>query len=128
MVRSAGGEASPHAHNLTLKIGDIDKQLSRYESSQSFNLVDMCAFFLAGPLGLAVTKRYNFASIFQRSGGSSQIRTLVSKWNIEHGVARAKDVAMATKENRIALKGRLDFVNGRFKEVTVAVIDARAAP
>ena len=32
---------------------------------------------------------------------------------------------MATKENRIALKGRLDFVNRRFKEVTVALIDAQ---
>jgi uncharacterized protein involved in outer membrane biogenesis len=125
MVRSVSGEAFLHAHDLTLKIGDIDKQLSRYESSQSFNLVDVGALFFAGPLGLAVTKGYNFASIFQNSAGSSQIRTLVSKWNIERGVAQAKDVAMATKENRIALKGGLDFVNDRFKEVTVAVIDAR---
>ena len=125
MVRSAGGEASLHAHDLALEIGDIDKELSRYEFSQSFNLVDVGAFFFAGPLGLAVTKGYNFGSIFQSSGGSSQIRTLVSKWNIENGVAQAKDVAMATKENRIALKGGLDFVNGRFKEVTVALIDAQ---
>jgi hypothetical protein len=116
MMRSAGGEASLHAHDLTLEIGDTDKQLSRYESSQTFNLIDLGALFFAGPLGLAVTKGYNFASIFQSSGGSTQIRTLVSKWNIEHGVAQAKDVAMATKENRIALKGGLDFVNGRFKE------------
>jgi AsmA protein len=128
IVRSVGGEASLHAHDLTLEIGDIDKELSRYEFSQSFNLVDVGAFFFAGPLGLAVTKGYNFASIFQSSGGSSQIRTLVSEWNIEHGVAQAKDVAMATKENRIALKGGLDFVNGRFEEVTVALIDAQGCP
>jgi uncharacterized protein involved in outer membrane biogenesis len=128
IVRSAGGEASLHAHDLTLEIGDIDQEVSRYESSQSFNLVDVSAFFFAGPLGLAVTKGYNFASIFRSSGGSSLIRTVVSKWNIEHGVAQAKDVAMATKENRIALKGGLDFVNGRFKEVTVAVIDTRGCP
>jgi hypothetical protein len=128
MVRSAGGEASLHAHDLTLEIGDIDKELSRYESSQSFDLVDVCAFFFAGPIGLAVTKGYNFASIFQSSGGSSQNRTLVSEWNIDHGVAQAKDVAMATKENRIALKGGLDFVNGGFKDVTVALIDAQGCP
>jgi hypothetical protein len=128
MVRSAGGEASLHAQDLTLEIGDIDKELSRYEFSQSFNLVDVGAFFFAGPLGLAVTKGYNFGSIFQSSGGSSQIRTLVSKWNVEHGVAQAKDVAMATKENRIALKGGLDFVNARYKDVTVALIDAHGCP
>ncbi|HET7262462.1 MAG TPA: AsmA family protein [Casimicrobiaceae bacterium] len=125
MVRSASGEASLRGHDLTLEIGDIDKELVHYQSSQNFNLVDVGALFFAGPLGLAVTKGYNFASIFQSSGGSSQIRTLVSSWRIERGLAQARDVAMATKENRIALKGRLDFVNGRFEEVVVAWIDAQ---
>jgi uncharacterized protein involved in outer membrane biogenesis len=125
MVRSTAGEVSLRGHDLTLQIGDIDRELARYESSQSFNLVDVGALFFAGPLGLAVTKGFNFASIFQSSGGSSQIRTLVSEWRVERGVAQAKDVAMATKENRIALKGGLDFVNGLFKDVTVALIDAQ---
>ncbi|MGC1817705.1 MAG: AsmA family protein [Casimicrobiaceae bacterium] len=125
MVRSASGEASLHGHDLTLEIGDIDKELLHYQSSQNFNLVDVGALFFAGPIGLVVTKGYNFATIFQSAGGSSQIRTLVSEWRIERGVAQAKDVAMATRENRIALKGRLDFVNGRFEEVTVAWIDAQ---
>jgi AsmA protein len=31
---------------------------------------------------------------------------------------------MATNENRVALKGGLDFVNRRFNDVTVALIDA----
>jgi hypothetical protein len=43
-------------------------------------------------------------------------------------VAQAKDVAMATKENRIALQGGLDFVNGRFEDVTVALIDEQGCP
>lgn len=128
MKRTANGEASLHGENLTLNGSDLDREFSRYESSQSFNLVDMGAFFFAGPLGLAVTKGYNFGSIFQGSGGSSTIRTLVSEWKIEHGVAQAKDVAMATNENRIALKGGLDFVNERFDDVTVALIDAKGCP
>ena len=32
---------------------------------------------------------------------------------------------MATQENRVALKGGLNFVNGHFDEVTVALIDAK---
>ena len=32
---------------------------------------------------------------------------------------------MATKQNRIALKGRINFVNERFDDVTIALIDAR---
>ena len=35
---------------------------------------------------------------------------------------------MATNEHRIALKGGLDFVNERFDDVTVALIDAQGCP
>ena len=75
-----------------------------------------------------VTKGYNFASIFQGSGGRSEIRQLVSEWKVERGVAQAQDVAMATNENRIALHGGLDFVNGQFNDVTIALIDAKGCP
>lgn len=125
MKLSAKGEASLRGKNITLHGHDLDREFSRFESSQHFNLVDLGAFFFAGPVGLAVTKGYNFASIFQGAGGNSEIRTLVSDWKIERGVAHAQDVSMATNENRIALQGGLDFVNGRFKDVTVALIDAK---
>ena len=68
---------------------------------------------------------YNFASLFRGSGGSSRIRALVSDWKVERGIARAKDVALATNENRIALKGSLDIVNERFDDVTMAMVDGQ---
>lgn len=119
------GQFSLRGENLTLSGHDLDRELSRFESSQNFNLVDVGAFFLAGPVGVAVTKGYNFASILQGAGGRSEIRMLVSDWKVERGVAQAQDVAMATNENRIALQGGLDFVNEQFNHVAVAVIDAR---
>jgi len=124
MKQTANGEAALRGENLTLNGRNLDLEFSRFESSQNFNLVDVGAFFFAGPVGLAITKGYNFASIFQGSGGSSKIRTLASDWKVGHGVAQAQDVAMATNEHRIALRGGLDFVNGRFDDVTVALIDA----
>jgi AsmA protein len=122
---TAEGVVSLRGDNLSLAIGNLDEQLSRYESSQSFNLIDVGAVFFAGPLGLAVTKGYNFARIFQGTAGTTTIRTLVSEWQVEHGVAHARDVAMATRANRIALQGGLDFVSGRYDQVTVAVVDAK---
>jgi AsmA protein len=74
---------------------------------------------------LLVTKGYDFASISQGAPGSSEIRALVSDWTIERGVARAEDVAMATKENRVAMRGGIDWVNDRFDDVTIALIDAK---
>ena len=123
--QTAEGQISLRGENITLHGRDLDKEFSRYESSQNFNLVDVGAFFFAGPVGLAVTKGYNFASIFQGSGGRSEIRKLVSDWKVEHGVAQARDVAMATNKNRVALQGGLDFVNQQFNHVTVALVDAK---
>lgn len=128
MRQTMEGQISLRGENLTLNGIDLDQEFSRFESSQNFNLVDVGAFFFAGPFGLVVTKGYNFASIFQGSGGRSEIRTLVSGWKVEHGVAQAQDVAMATNENRIALQGRLDFVNERFEDVTMALIDTKGCP
>jgi len=125
LVQSAAGDISLRGGNLTLVGTDLDGVLSRFESSQNFNLVDVGAVFLAGPVGLAVTKGYNFGSLFRGSGGNSSITTVVSNWRVERGIAQAKDVAMATSKNRIALRGGLDFVNQRFADVTVAAIDAR---
>ena len=124
MKRTANGEATLRGDNLTLNGYDLDLEFSRFESSQNFNLVDIGAFFFAGPVGLAVTKGYDFATLFKGSGGHSVIRTLISNWKIVRGVAQAQDVAMATNEHRVALQGGLDFVNERFDDVTVAVIDA----
>ncbi len=125
LTQTAGGEVSLRGENLMLYGYDLDREFARFESSQNFNLVDAGAFFFAGPLGLAVTKGYNFASIFQGSGGSSSIGKLFSDWKVERGIAQAKDVAMATKQNRIALKGRINFVNERYDDITIALIDAR---
>ena len=125
MKRTAGGEVSLRGENLTLDGVDLDRVFSRYEASQSFNLVDVSAFFFAGPFAPLITKAYNFASIYRGTGGSSRIRKLVSDWKVERGVAQARDVALATNEYRIALKGSLDFVNERFNDVIVAVVDEK---
>jgi len=125
MKRTLKGPISLRGNNLVLSGADLDLAFSRFESSQNFNLVDVGAVFFAGPFALLVTKGYNFGSIFVGSGASSAIRTLVSDWEVERGVARARDVAMATDKNRVALTGGLDFVNELFNDVTMALIDAR---
>jgi uncharacterized protein involved in outer membrane biogenesis len=123
MTQTSLGTASLHGSNLTLAIGDLDSELSRYESTQKFNLIDIGAFLVAGPLGVAVTKGYDFSRVFGNSGGSSEIPAFISEWQIDRGVAQAKDVAMTTNKNRLALHGSLDFVGDRFQDVTVALVN-----
>ena len=122
--RSAHGDMSLSGTNLTLAGVDLDKDLSQYAASQRFNLFDLTAFVFAGPLGLAVTKGTQLASLVHADGGTTPIRTVVSKWKVEKGVAHASDVALTTRENRLALHGGLDFVDDEFDDVVVALIDA----
>jgi uncharacterized protein involved in outer membrane biogenesis len=122
VMRTTAGEASLHGINLVLEIGDLDQEFSRYEATQSFNLVDMGAFLLAGPVGVAVTKGYDYSRILKKSEGRTTIRTLISQWKIARGIAEAQDVALATPQNRIAMKGGLDLVSDTYEDVTIALV------
>lgn len=123
MTQNTQGDVALQGENLTFIGSNLDREFSRFEASQSFNLVDAGAVFFAGPLGLVVTKGYNFANILRNSEGNSHIRLFVSNWKVENGVAEAQDVAMSTDHNRMALTGKLDLVHQRFDDVTMALID-----
>ena len=124
--RSLNGNLSLNGENLMLYNIDIDALIMKYERSQNFNLVDVGAFLLAGPFGPVLTKSYNFASLYEESqGGKGIIRKLVSVWKVKNGIAEARDVALASKKQRIAMKGGLNFINERFVDVTVAALDKR---
>ena len=123
MRRSAVGEMTLSGNNLTLNGVNLDEELPKFASSQEFNLFDLGAVLFAGPVGLAVTKGYELTSLTQRSAGNTQIRTAVSKWKIDKGVAYAQDVALVTPENRLALQGGLDFVDKEYQDVVLAMVD-----
>jgi hypothetical protein len=122
--RSLSGDLSLNGENLMLYTIDIDALIMKYERSQNFNLVDVAAVFLAGPFGPVLTKSYNFARLYEESqGGKGIVRKLVSVWKVKNGIAEARDVALATKNQRIAMTGGLNFVNERFADVIVAALD-----
>jgi len=124
--RSLNGDLSVNGKDLIFSGIDIDVLIPKYERSQNFNLVDVGAYFLAGPFGPVVTKSYNFASLYNESRvGKSSITKLVSIWSVKNGIAEAADVAFATKKYRVAMKGGLNFNNDQFADVTVAVLDKR---
>lgn len=125
LKQSLQGKLSLRGQGIVLHGVDLDDTFDRFEASQTFNLVDVGAVLLAGPIGLAVTKGHDFASILTGLEGRSDIRTLVSDWSVARGVLRAEDVAIATHRHRVALRGRLDLVNERFDGVTVALVDAQ---
>jgi hypothetical protein len=125
MLSSLDGRSELVGAGLVLHGMDVDKQLARYDSTQRFNLADAAAIFVAGPVGLIFTRGYGYASLFADTGEQTPIQELVSMWDVEKGIARARDVALSTEENRLALAGSLDFVNSEFRNLRVAAIDAQ---
>ncbi|MBP2684802.1 MAG: hypothetical protein H6Q79_2841, partial [Deltaproteobacteria bacterium] len=127
MKKSLSGTVSLRGDGLTLHGMEIDRVLSTVEAAQNLNLADVGAYLLTGPLSSAVVKGYRFGEDHRSTAGEvkSRITRLVSDWTVRNGVAEARDVAFSTDKNRIALKGKLDLVNGQFVDVTVATLDGK---
>lgn len=126
MKRKLAGGISMSGDNLSLYSLDLDGLLSKVEKSRNITLFDAGAFLLAGPLGTAITKGYDYAGVFVESrGGQCGVRRLVSKWKIKNGTAETDDVALSTGKNRIAMKGKIDLVGERFENLTVAELDEK---
>jgi AsmA protein len=106
----------------------LDELLSKYRRSQNFNLADVGAFVVAGPLGTAVTKGADFTTLITAELKPDD-KTLVSKahlqWGVENGFLQTEDVAFRTERNRLAFQGGIDFVNDSIPGLTVYLIDEK---
>lgn len=127
MTRTLSGTVSLQGDGLTLHGMLIDEILSKAVDAQKLGLADVGAFVLAGPLGSAALKGYRYGDLYRSATreGETRIHRLVSDWTVRDGVAEARDVAFSTEKNRIALKGKLDLLNGQFVDVTVAALDGK---
>jgi len=126
LMSGMDGTFSLRGDNLVIYTMDLDKVLSSYETSQQFDLVDLGAFFIAGPLSTIALKGYRYWDIYhQTQGGQGVVTQFISHWKIKDGVADATDCALATRHNRVALKGKLNLVSERYDNVTVALLDEK---
>jgi hypothetical protein len=124
LMNGMDGNFSLRGDHLVIYTMDLDKVLSSYETTQEFNLVDLGAFFIVGPLSTFAITGYRYWDVYsQTQGGQGVITQFNSNWKIKDGVADATDCALATRHNRVALKGKLNLVNEQYDDVTVAILD-----
>lgn len=128
LKRNTFGTIEISSQGLVLYGIDVDNVLKRYEKSQNFNLTDVGAVLVAGPIGLAVTKGTDFislAAIKLDSGHQTQVDTLYARWSLEQLQLRTQDVAFTTPLNRIAIQGQIDLLKDSIPGITVAVVDKK---
>jgi AsmA protein len=103
---------------------DLDVVAKKYKRSQKFNLVDVSAVFLAGPVGLAVTKGSDYANLLiSKKGDSTLVHEFVSDWRLHAGLLKAHDVAFSTNQNRIAVHGSINLWSQTFEELNFALVN-----
>jgi AsmA protein len=125
LLHSLNGEVSLYGEDLLLYGIDLDEVIKKFKRSQNFNLVDLGAVMVAGPVGLAVTKGGSYAAMLVTNfGDSSHVTEIVSDWQLENETIILRDVAFSTEESRVAVKGWLDFQRDSL-DISFAVIDKR---
>jgi len=121
------GDISAKGQDLVFHGIDIDDVIAKFERSQHLNLLDVGSTFFLGPVGPAITKGGQFAHVYtaMHKKKDNEIQKLICAWKLKNGIAEAKDVALSTKKHRIAMLGKLDLVNEKFVDVTIAVLDSK---
>jgi AsmA protein len=123
IVKNMKGSINLRGKDLMFYGMDADKVIEKFQRSQNFNLVDLGAVMLAGPVGIAVTKGSDYASILISNPGEfSQITNMVSNWKIDNGVVTIQDAAFTTHKNRIASKGSINFLQDSLN-LTIALLN-----
>lgn len=126
IIRSMTGEIGMTGENLRLRAIDIDMALERIENTKRLNLTDLGAYFYLGPLGAVATKGYQYSELLKtRDSQPGTISYLISNWKIKAGRATASDVALTTPNNRIAIKGSVNFVDEKFENLAFSVVDEK---
>ncbi len=101
---------------------DIDKIVKSYNALKSGDLKKAGTSFLSSAMDNAAKGKGAFDDL---KGGTTAVERLHVKIDIAKQVATLSDVALATVNNRIAVKGGINIVNESLKGVSVAILDKK---
>lgn len=126
LVNSVTGGVAFHGVDITLQGYDLDRELTRFERTQRFDLADFLGLFVGNGAGILATKGFDYGKLIQgRRGGVSHIHEAVADLQLSQGIVHTKDVAMSTDTHRVAAQGKLDLSTDDFDHVTLALVDAK---
>lgn len=76
IMQSLRGNFSFRGDNILVYTMDLDKYISKFEETQKFTLIDIGAFFITEPLGIAASKGYHYGNFYlQTWGGTASSRS-----------------------------------------------------
>jgi len=124
LLENAEADVALFGEDLLFKKYDIDRALEGFDKVTSFDMVDL-AGVVAGPLGIVLVNTYDAYEMKSdlEKGGQTKIVKLMASWKIRNLVASARDVAIKTPKNRIAIKGDIDLKQARIKRLYIGILN-----
>lgn len=129
LIKTAKGKLNFKGDSITLHGIDIDKLLKKYKRSQNFNLIDIGAYVVVGPVGAVVTKGGDFLSLIGstiKEEDTTYVAQALANWKFQDGIIETKDVAFNTSLNRFSFDGKFDILNDSIPGFTAYVLDKNA--
>jgi AsmA-like protein len=129
LLETVTGSVAFHGNDITLQGYDLDKEMTRFERTQRFDVADFLGLFVLDGAGVLATKGYDYGQLIsKRRGGVSHVHEAVAEVQISQGVVHAHDVAMSTDTHRLAAQGNLKLTTDDLDHVTLALVDAKGCP
>lgn len=125
IIKNLNGPFTLSGSNIEIYSIDIDGLAKNFEKSNQISLLDVGAFVLAGPLGIAATKGSNVGMLGLNTlvDTKTAIKQLEVRVDVKNGVAKASDVAFATQKTRIAAIGAINLNNNAFENFSIGILD-----
>lgn len=123
-----GSIAITNTQPVTLRHLNVNKVLRSFLDSQSFGLLDIGGFLLAGPLGLLASQGLSLQDTLSQLGadeGDTVLSHVNIDMDIEKGVLITKDVAAATGKYRFAFNGKVNLAQQKFQDFRFDVINEK---
>ena len=127
IIKNLNGAFLLSGHDIEIYSIDIDALAKNFEKSNQISLLDIGAFVLAGPIGIATTKGSNIGMLGLNTllDTKTAIKQLEMQLDIQKGIAYAKDVAFATGKTRIAAIGAINLNNNAFENFSIGILDSQ---
>ncbi|GEM_PF-6468616 len=114
------------AEEVILTGFNIDKTLNEFQNSQSVGLLDVGAVVLLGPGGILLTKGNDYNNLInavRTDEDISLIKQLSLQVSMDNDMLNMDDVAFATEQHRLAVKGKIDIKKETFVDFSIATVD-----
>jgi uncharacterized protein involved in outer membrane biogenesis len=103
--------------------------VDNFEKSAKFSAINAAAALMAGPMGAVFTNENSLTPLLTNDSGDSLLaKKFISKWEFREGFAYANDVAFSDGKYRVAVTGKIDFINKSYINFFVSLLNVSGCP